>query len=81
MPPKSSKKPSTASNSPPKPCRSRRKHARSSLDATVAPPSKKVARENDDEEIEGEDGDNEGGATGVKEKKSKGTKYEKLKYF
>jgi len=54
-----------------------RKRARSSLDATVAPPSKKVAMENKEGEIEGEDGGDEGGATIVKEKKSKGIKYEK----
>ena len=60
-------------------CRSGRKHARSSLDATVAPPSKKVAMENKEGEIEGEDGGDEGGATIVKEKKSKGIKYEKWK--
>jgi hypothetical protein len=48
----------------------------------VAPPSKKVAVEkvaveNEEGEIEGEDGGDEGGATIVKEKKSKGIKYEK----
>jgi hypothetical protein len=48
-----------------------------SLDATVAPPSKKVAIENEEGEIEGEDGGDEGQATIVKEKKSKGIKYEK----
>jgi hypothetical protein len=42
----------------------------------VAPPSKKVAIENEGE-IEGEDGGDEGQATIVKEKKSKGIKYEK----
>ena len=80
MPPKSSKKPSTVPKSPPKPRRSERsgrKRARSSLDATVAPPSKKVAVENEGE-IEGEDGGDEGGATIVKEKKGKGIKYEKF---
>ena len=77
MPPKSSKKPSTVPKSPPKPHRSGRKRARSSLDATVAPPSKKVAIENEEGEIEGEDGGDEGGAAIVKEKKSKGIKYEK----
>ena len=77
MPSKSSKKPSTVPESPPKPRRSGRKRARSSLDATVAPPSKKVAMENKEGEIEGEDGGDEGGATIVKEKKSKGIKYEK----
>src|SRR6267378_8471923 len=45
MPSNASKKPSTVPKSPPKPHRSGRKHARSSLDATVAPPSKKVAVE------------------------------------
>ena len=77
MPPKSSKKSSTVSNSPPKPRRSVRKRARSSLDATVAPPSKKLTMENEEGEIEGEDGGNEGGTTGVKENKRKGIKYEK----
>jgi len=77
MPSKSSKKPSTVPKSPPKPRRSGRKRARSSLDATVAPPSKKVAMENKEGEIEGEDWSDEGGATIVKEKKSKGIKYEK----
>ncbi len=82
MPSNSSKKPSTVPKSPPKPRRSVRKRARSSLDATVAPPSKKVAVEkvaveNEEGEIEGEDGGDEGGATIVKEKKSKGIKYEK----
>ena len=82
MPSKSSKKPSTIPKSPPKPRRSGRKRAGSSLDATVAPPSKKVAVEkvaveNEEGEIEGEDGGNEGGTTGVKENKSKGIKYEK----
>lgn len=77
MPPKSSKKSSTVPNSPPKPRRSGRKCARLSLDATVAPPSKKVAIENEEGEIEGEDGGDEGQATIVKEKKSKGIKYEK----
>ena len=74
MPSKSSKKPATVSNSPPKPCRSGRKHARSSLDATVAPPTKKVAMEKEEGQIEEEDEGNEGGTTGVKENKSKGIK-------
>ena len=81
MPSNASKKPSTVPKSPPKPHRSVRKRARSSLDATVAPPSKKVAVEKvaveNEGEIEGEDGGDEGGATIVKEKKSKGIKYEK----
>ena len=74
MPPKSSKKSSTVPNSPPNPRRSGRKCTRSSLDATVAPPSKKLAMENEEGEIEGEDGSNEDGTTGVKEKR---IKYEK----
>ena len=45
-----------------------------------SPPSKKVAVENEGE-IEGEDGGDEGGATIVKEKKSKGIKYEKFLNF
>ena len=77
MPPKSSKKSSTVSNSPPKPRRSGRKHARSSLDATGAPFSKKLTMKNEEDEIEGEDGGNEGGTTSVKENKSKRIKYKK----
>jgi hypothetical protein len=72
MPSKSSKKPATVSNSPPKPRRSGRKRARSSLDrssldATVAPPTKKVAMEKEAGQIEEEDE-----TTGVN--KSKGIK-------
>ena len=78
MPPKAAKKPSTVPNSPPKPHRSGRKHARSSLDATVASPNKKLAMEDEESEIEEEDGINEGGTTGVKKNKSKGIKYVKL---
>jgi hypothetical protein len=52
MPPKPSKKSSTVPNSPPRPRRSGRKRARSSLDATVAPPNKKLAMEDEEGEIE-----------------------------
>jgi hypothetical protein len=75
MPPKPSKKSSTVPNSPPKPCRSGRKHARSSLDATVAPPNKKLAMEDEEGEIEETDRGNEGRTTGVKKNKSKEIKY------
>ena len=77
MPSKSSNQSSIISNSPPKPHRSGRKHARSSLDATVAPPSKQLTMENEEGEIEGEDGGNEEGTTGVKENKGKGIRYKK----
>jgi hypothetical protein len=75
MPPKPSKKSSTVPNSPPKPRRSGRKHARSSLDATVAPPNKKLAMEDEEGEIEEKDGGDEGGTTGVKKNKGKEIKY------
>ena len=77
MPPKPSNKPSTVPNSPPKPRRSGRKRTRSSLDATVAPPNKKLAMGDEEGEIEEKDGGNEGGTTGVKENESKGIKYAK----
>jgi hypothetical protein len=72
MPPKSSKKSSTVPNSPPKPRRSGRKRARSSLDTTVAPPNKKLAK---GDEAEGEGEGDEGGPIDVKKDKSKGIKY------
>jgi len=78
MPPKSSQKPSTVPNSPPKPRRSGRKRARSSLDTTVAPPSKKVAK---GDKTAGEGEGDEGEPIDVKENKGKGIKYANCNIF
>ena len=56
MPPKSSAKSTTASSapkSPPKACRSTRKHAQSSTSDTAQPPAKKIAPSAEGEEGEG----------------------------
>ncbi|PPQ87863.1 hypothetical protein CVT25_000770 [Psilocybe cyanescens] len=61
-----SKNTATVSNSPPKTCRSTRKQARaaSAVDASAAPPAKKVAVGDEEEETDGEIG--EGESVGIK---------------
>ncbi|KAF8874105.1 hypothetical protein CPB84DRAFT_1753082 [Gymnopilus junonius] len=76
MPAKASKNSATTVNSPLKTCRSSRKRAASFIDETAAPPTKKVVMR--DEGGETEDKEEKGGSAGVKGKKAKGNKMEKI---
>ena len=69
MAPRTSKNSTTVPTLPPKSCRSGRKHAASSVDATLEPAAKKVAMDSEVGETGGEGEDNEGGATAVEGKK------------
>jgi len=68
MAPRTSKNSATVPTSPPKSRRSCRKHAASSVDATVEPAAKKVAMDSEAGETGGQ-GENEDGATAVKANK------------
>ena len=74
MPSKASRSSAAAPKSPPKTRSGGRKHARSSLDTTTAPPTKKDALENEGSDAEAEDESIEVGSTGAKGKKAKANK-------
>ena len=71
MPPKASKNSSAGPTSPRKTRSGGRKRARSSLDATIAPPTKKVVLEDEESNSEGEDEGKGAEPTGVKGKTAK----------
>ena len=71
MPPKASKNSSAGPTSPRKTRSGGRKRARSSLDATIAPPTKKLVLEDEESNSEGEDEDKGAEPTGVKGKTAK----------